>query len=100
MIVTYKSDEPLAVSFCENDTVKSVLQNIAILLGTKKGTIPQYREFGLDMEYIDKPPEVARTIMAAEIREAIEEFEPRAKIVNLEISAELGKMIVRLEVDV
>ncbi len=34
--------------FNELETVNSVLQNIAVILSTPKGTVPLYREFGLD----------------------------------------------------
>ena len=35
------------IRFNETDTLSSVLQNIAVLLSTPKGSVPQYREFGL-----------------------------------------------------
>ena len=103
MVFTLRSDEKLDITLCENDTVNSVLQNIAVLLATRKGTVPMYREFGLDMNYIDKPIDVAKTIMASEISEAIEDFEPRATLLNIEIensTEEPGKVAVILEVDI
>ena len=36
--------------FNEQETVSSVLQNIAVILSTPKGTVPQYRDFGLRSE--------------------------------------------------
>ena len=42
-----------AVALNETDTVKSVLQNIAIILRTRRGSCPLYREFGLPMEFLD-----------------------------------------------
>lgn len=41
------------VKLNEQDTVSSVLQNIAILLSTRQGTVPLYREFGLPMRFLD-----------------------------------------------
>ena len=41
--------------FNEQETVSSVLQNIAVILSTPKGTVPQYRDFGLDNSFVDKP---------------------------------------------
>ena len=35
-----------AVQLNETDTVRSVLQNIAIILSTRQGTCPLYRGFG------------------------------------------------------
>jgi len=103
MVYTLRSDENLDITLCENNTVNSVLQNIAVLLATRKGTVPLYREFGLSMEYIDKPIDVAKTLMTSEIAEAIEDFEPRATLLNLEIESntkEPGKVTVILEVDI
>ena len=37
------------ISLGEQDTVASVLQNIAVILSTPKGTVPGYREFGIDI---------------------------------------------------
>ncbi len=89
----------------QTDTVASVLQNLALLYATKQGTVPQYREFGLPMAFIDKPLPVAETIAAAEIAEATERFEPRARIVgisfeNSENDRASGRMIPVVEVEI
>ena len=69
--------------FNETDTVNSVLQNIAVILSTPKGTVPQYRDFGLDMSFVDKPMPVAEVLMIAPVREAIHRWEPRATVLNV-----------------
>lgn len=67
------------ISLGEQDTVTSVLQNIAVILSTPKGTVPCYREFGIDIANIlDRPENVAQPMLCAAIKEAIERFEPRA----------------------
>ena len=55
--------------FNEQETVNSVLQNIAVILTTPKGTVPLYRDFGLDMSFVDKPRPVAEVMMVAPVRE-------------------------------
>ena len=45
------------ISLGEQDTVTSVLQNIAVILSTPKGTVPCYREFGIDIANILARPE-------------------------------------------
>ncbi len=67
----------------QSDEVRSILQNVAVLLCTKKGTVPMYREYGLSMEFLDKPLEVAETLAFSEISEALEMFEPRAELEDL-----------------
>ena len=70
-----------AVQLNETDTVRSVLQNIAIILSTRQGTCPLYRGFGLPQKFVDKPMPVAMPMMYSEVKEAVEEYEPRADVV-------------------
>ena len=68
-----------AISLGEQDTVASVLQNIAVILSTPKGTVPGSRELGIDIsDILDRPENVAQPMLCAAIKEAIERFEPRA----------------------
>lgn len=85
----------------ETETVASVLQNIAIILSTRQQSVPLYRNFGLPMKFVDKPTPVARPMLYAEVREAIEEFEPRAEVLSItfaEDPAAPGKLIPTVEV--
>jgi hypothetical protein len=87
----------------ETDTVKSVSQNIAIILSTQRGTVPMYRNFGLPMQFVDKPLPVAISMMVAEVTEALSEFEPRATIISIshEIDPEIpGRIIPTVEVEI
>ncbi len=95
-------DSSTSYSFNAADTATSVLQNLALLYGTKQGTVPQYREFGLPMKFIDKPLPLAKTMAVAEIMEATERFEPRATIIAItfEFDGVTGKMIPVVEVDI
>lgn len=101
MHYTIRSDMPPDYTLCENSTAASVLQNIALLVATKQGTIPCYREFGLPMRFIGLPEKIASTVAAQEVIDAVERFEPRAKLnaVNTEY-VDGGKMIIILEVSI
>lgn len=91
------------ISIDEQDTVKSVVQNIAVLLSTKKGTVPMYREFGLDWRALDKPMPRALQLLRVDIKEAIEEFEPRAQVLSIEFGADAsspGTLISSVEVEI
>ena len=46
-----RSDRPLPLTLLEQDETHRVLQNAALLLSTKKGTVPLYRDYGLPMEF-------------------------------------------------
>ncbi len=101
--MTYKvnSADSYSLAFGQSKEQLSVLQNIALLLNTKCGTAPMYREFGLPMKFVDKPLEVAETIAFSEISEAFALFEPRAELKNLYIEKDKnGKMSITVEVEI
>ena len=80
-----------------------MLQNIAVLLATRQGTVPLYREFGLPMRFLDKPTHIARPMMVSEVKEAIERFEPRAAFVRVLFDQDAGvpgKLIPTVEVEI
>lgn len=85
----------------ESEYVRSILQNIRIILQTRQGTVPMYREFGLPMQFIDKPVTIAQQMCYVEVREAIGAFEPRAEVVDItfdESDAGAGVLIPVVEV--
>lgn len=103
MSYTIRTDENISYTLCENDTVKAVLQNCYLILTTRKGTIPMYREFGLDMSFVDRPLPVAQVMMISSVKTALEEFEPRATFVGLSFeqnSKAPGGIIPILEVEI
>lgn len=86
-----------------NDTVKSVLQNVKCILLTRKGDIPLHREIGLTGNWVDKPITIAPTLMVADVKEAIEEGEPRAEFVQATFQVDEsnpGKIIPIVEVNI
>lgn len=96
--ITITAGLPQTFEFIENDTLRSIAQNIALISSTKQGTVPCYREFGIPMSFIDKPMAVARTMMISELTEAIDLFEPRAEILNITFDTEGEKSYPKLEV--
>ncbi len=101
MNVKINAADDYTLNFEQDDNVKSVVQNVSLLLNTKRGTVPMHREFGLAMEFVDKPIDVAETIAFSEISEAIERFEPRANLVDISFEkAKDGKMAMVVEVSI
>lgn len=91
------------LQFNETDTVRSVMQNIAVILSTLKGTVPMYRDFGVNPEFLDMPMPVAKVRMISEVREAVETWEPRATVVDVSFSDERaaeGVLIPIVEVEI
>lgn len=101
MAYKVNSADNYSIPLQQDNKVFSVLQNIALLLNTKRGTVPMYRDFGLPMEFVDKPIDVAENMAYVEISDALEEFEPRAKLedVYFEKTAN-GKMSITVEVSI
>ncbi len=74
-------------SLVERDTIKSVLQNIRLILSTPKGSDVHRPEFGSDLwKLLDKPLN-ALTVgkIKAELVDAIETWEPRAKVKEVQV---------------
>ena len=85
----------------EDDRVASILQNVSIIVSTPKGTVPLDREFGISNTFLDKPLPVARVLAISEIREAIERYEPRARVLNISFEhSESGRLIPKVEVEI
>lgn len=101
MAYKVNSADNYSLSLQQDSKVFSVLQNIALLLNTKRGTVPMYRDFGLPMEFVDKPIDVAENLAYVEISDALEEFEPRAKLEDVYFDKTAnGKMTITVEVSV
>ena len=101
MIYKITNKTPIDYTLVENDEVKSALQNIALILQTKQGTVPRYREFGMPMEWVNKQVPIAEVIAAQEVQEAIETFEPRVTLIDVNVQGEFdtGKMYIEVEVE-
>lgn len=72
-----------AVDFAPSSETAEILQNVRSILKTRVGTVPLDRDFGLSWDNIDKPYHVARSLMQADIIDAIETYEPRAKVKSI-----------------
>ncbi|WP_409969625.1 GPW/gp25 family protein [Bengtsoniella intestinalis] len=91
------------ITLNQSDYVNSVLQNIAIIISTRQGTVPLNRDFGLPMEFLDRPINVAKVLAYKEVSEAIEAYEPRASLVDIFFSGDLsnpGLLNITVEVDI
>ena len=91
------------IHLAETERTAAALQNIAMILATRKGTVPLYRSFGLSQAFLDRPLPAAKVMMVAEIREAIETWEPRAEFVGVTFSedpARPGVLIPTVEVEI
>ncbi len=72
------------VSFAPESVTAEILQNVRTIIQTRLGTVPLFRDFGLTWEHVDKPIHISRALLKAEIIEAVERWEPRAQIDEVE----------------
>lgn len=103
MIYKVSQQDLSSIKLNESDTVASVLQNVAIILSTRRQSVPLHRAFGLSQHFVDKPIPVAKPMMISEIQEALLEFEPRATLVAVKFTEDAavpGKLIPTVEVEI
>lgn len=101
--MAYIVSGPTKITLNETDTVKSVLQNVGCILRTQIGTCPLYRQFGISTEFVDRPAVAAAALMQSTIKEAIEEFEPRAVVTGVTFRADPdtpGRLTPVVEVEI
>lgn len=85
------SDELVLVSMAmppvniEPGTVRAeVVQNVACILSTKRGSVPYDRTLGLLATWIDDPTPVARQRMIVDVVQSIRAREPRVRVESVE----------------
>lgn len=79
-----------------------ILQNVRNLLSTSYREVAYARDKGLDPSYIDRRPEEAKALFAAQAAAAIHDYEPRARFVGVKsfsVTA-AGDMAVEVEVEI
>lgn len=79
-----------------------ILQNVSNLLSTIYREVAYARDKGLEPIFIDKKPAEAKTLFAAQAAAAIQDYEPRARFVEVKTYSvsEEGNMTVEVEVEV
>jgi phage baseplate assembly protein W len=90
------------VLFPENEET-DIIQNVYCILQTVMGSVPHYREYGVDTNYLHRPLPVARAAYAVAITNAIRKFETRAKLRNVDFYEDPlypGELYPLLEVEI
>ena len=67
---------------------KEIVRNVQTILTTPLGTCPLYREFGLDVSYLDHPLDLAQNLFAVAAMEAVERWEPRVRGISVSFVAD------------
>lgn len=67
---------------------REIIRNVQTLLTTPIGTCPLYRDFGLDVTYLDYPMDLAQNLFAVAAMEAVERWEPRVIVTEVTFEAD------------
>jgi len=82
----------------EYTEIEAVLNDIdsrlSLLLSTRQGTIPLDRAFGLNMDFVDMPPETVKSLYTAEVTKKVAKFIPEVRVKSVTWSTgETGTLI-------
>ena len=72
------------VNFAPESEVEEILQNVRTILSTRIGTVPLDRSLGVSWEMIDQPLPIAKIELIQSVIEAIDTYEPRARVESVE----------------
>ena len=76
-----------AIDLMPATEVEEVLQNVRMILGIRRGSVPIDREIGLPTSALDAPAQSARAILTSQVAKSISTFEPRARLVSVTTKA-------------
>lgn len=86
--------------------IRSIVQNVKIVLATQKGTVFLDRDFGVDGDVVDDPANVAMQRLRAGVAREVERQEPRVRVREIDIldpgaaAASDGTLVPRVLVEV
>lgn len=91
---------PDSIVLFPKSELEEVIQNVRTIITTLMGSVPLDRDFGIDPSVIDKPINVVRPLLVKEVKEKIEQYEPRAKLVSIDWGGDgrEGQIIPRVRV--
>lgn len=78
----------IGFDYLAEEVIADIQKNIRCLLATVEGTIPGDRTFGINQEYIEAPRPIAENLLALDVTEKVERYEPRAIITDITYGTE------------
>ena len=89
-------DFQLEYTFADN-SIARLDRQLALLLSTREGSMPLDREFGIKMDFLDRPPEVAKSLYTAEVTKKVAMFIPSVRVREVQWArGEDGKQIKKV----
>ena len=74
-----------------------IMECLRTLIMTPAGTVPLDRDFGISQAPLDRPLNVAESLLAVEIIDKARKYEPRVKVREVRLTADMdGKIKVKV----
>jgi predicted component of type VI protein secretion system len=80
--------------YTDPSEVREINRNLYALLSTPAGTCAGDRSYGLDQDFVSLPAPQAANLLALELAEKIESYEPRVRFVEAECSTNSNGTLV------
>lgn len=79
---------------------EEILRCIRNLIMTPVGTVPLNRDFGIDQSILGLPIDAAQSLLAVEIIDKVERYEPRVSVSEVELIANIdGQIIAKVVIE-
>ena len=79
---------------------EEILRCIRNLIMTPVGTVPLNRDFGIDQSILGLPIDAAQSLLAVEIIDKVERYEPRVSVTEVELTATIdGKITAKVVIE-
>ena len=75
---------------------EELVRTVTALFGTKAGSQPADRDFGISWECLDDIPEVAENLFYLEAVQKVEKYEPRVQIRDIVFARDNGVVTARI----
>lgn len=68
------------------DQQEDILRCVRNIILTPAGSVPLDRDFGIDQSFLGYPIDAAKNLLAVEIIEKIEKYEPRVSVLEVDFT--------------
>ena len=84
----------------EIPVTEEILRCIRNLIMTPVGTVPLDRDFGIDQSILGLPIDAAQSLLAVEIIDKVDRYEPRVSVTEVELTATIdGKITAKVVIE-
>lgn len=81
------------VNFSPATELEEILQNVRTIISTRRGDVPNDRDFGISWDIIDSPINQARAAFSADVVKQLQRYEPRARVIRVDLIESIGGAI-------